>query len=167
MNESLLEFEPLFYESGMTLDSAVEGNVYAEGDAKKLTQIMSILLDNALKDDDPAFPVRVVLKSQTGQSLLCVAGHGTAVACGLPEYLQAVLPGRSGAERCAELRSGAVHRGKHPPGARREHLGGAQKRRELLLCQPAASNPKTKTKKISFFTINSLKNELTILPDMW
>lgn len=80
VNESLLEFEPLFYESGMTLDSAVEGNVYAEGDAKKLTQVMSILLDNALKYDDPAFPVRVVLKSQTGQSLLCVAGHGVPLS---------------------------------------------------------------------------------------
>ena len=76
LNESLLQFEPLFYESGMTLDTQIEDGVQAEGSAEKLTQVITILLDNALKYDDPASPVRIVLNRQSNQSLLCVAGKG-------------------------------------------------------------------------------------------
>ena len=80
LNDCLLEFEPLFYEHSMTLSAAIEEDIHAVGDAEKLTQVVSILLDNALKYDDPAFPVRVVLKNQSGQILFYVAGHGTPLS---------------------------------------------------------------------------------------
>ena len=80
INECLLQFEPLFYENEMSLAASVEEAVQAEGNAEKLTQVITILLDNALKYDDPAAPVRIELKDQPGQSLLCVAGKGTPLS---------------------------------------------------------------------------------------
>lgn len=54
INDSILPFEPLFFESGMLLESDIDNGITALGDKENLRQVINILLDNALKYSDPA-----------------------------------------------------------------------------------------------------------------
>ncbi|MBR5371516.1 MAG: HAMP domain-containing histidine kinase [Oscillospiraceae bacterium] len=76
VNDSILPFEPMFYENGMTLNTEIEEHIAAEGEADKLRQVVTILLDNALKYSDPAKPVTVKLKRQASNAVLTVSGAG-------------------------------------------------------------------------------------------
>lgn len=76
VNDSILPFEPLFYENETELKTEIEPNIRIEGDREKLRQVMSILLDNALKYDDPAYPVEIALRRQAGHALLTFSGRG-------------------------------------------------------------------------------------------
>ena len=76
VNDSILPFEPLFYENETELKTEIEPNIRIEGDREKLRQVMSILLDNALKYDDPAYPVEITLRRQAGHALLTFSGRG-------------------------------------------------------------------------------------------
>ena len=80
INNSILPFEPLFYENSMTLETEVEDGITVTGDKDKLRQVVTILLDNALKYDDPAEKVTVSLKRQTSGCLLTVSGKGTPLS---------------------------------------------------------------------------------------
>ena len=77
INDSILPFEPLFYENGMELEADIDNDVRAEGDKDKLRQVVNILLDNALKYSDPAEKVTVKLKRQSASCVLSVSGKGT------------------------------------------------------------------------------------------
>ena len=76
VNDSILPFEPLFYENETELKTEIEPNIRIEGDKEKLRQVMAILLDNALKYDDPAYPVEITLRRQAGHALLSFSGRG-------------------------------------------------------------------------------------------
>ena len=80
INDSILPFEPLFFENDMVLDTEIEDGITVEGDKDKLRQVVSILLDNALKYSDPVEKVTVRLKRQTSGCLLSVSGHGTPLS---------------------------------------------------------------------------------------
>lgn len=77
INDSILPFEPLFYENEMELSTDIDENINVEGDKEKLRQVINILLDNALKYSDPAEKVTVKLKQQSSNCLLSVSGLGT------------------------------------------------------------------------------------------
>ena len=77
INDSILPFEPLFYENEMELSTDIDENINVEGDKEKLRQVINILLDNALKYSDPADKVTVKLKRQSANCLLSVTGLGT------------------------------------------------------------------------------------------
>ena len=77
INDSILPFEPLFYENEMELSTDIDENIKVEGDKEKLRQVINILLDNALKYSDPADKVTVKLKRQSANCLLSVTGLGT------------------------------------------------------------------------------------------
>lgn len=49
VNNSLLTYEPIIYDKGKELISNVENGIYINGDADVLTQLINILLDNAIK----------------------------------------------------------------------------------------------------------------------
>ena len=76
VNDSILPFEPLFYENETELKTEIEPNIRIDGDKEKLRQVMAILLDNALKYDDPAYPVEITLRRQAGHALLSFSGRG-------------------------------------------------------------------------------------------
>ncbi len=76
INNSILPFEPLFFESGLVLAADIEDNITVRGDKEKLGQVVSILLDNALKYCEPAEKVCISLKHQTSNCLLSVSGAG-------------------------------------------------------------------------------------------
>lgn len=77
VNDSLLPFEPLFYENGLCLSSEISEGVNAEGDKDKLRQVVNILLDNALKYSERGSSVSVRLKTQSCHCILSVTSKGT------------------------------------------------------------------------------------------
>ena len=76
INDSILPFEPLFYENDMELMTDIDTGISVEGDKEKLRQVINILLDNALKYSDPADKVTVRLKRQSSNCILSVSGRG-------------------------------------------------------------------------------------------
>lgn len=80
INNSILPFEPLFYENNMELSADIDDDINVEGDKDKLRQVVNILLDNALKYCDPADKVTVKLKKQPTNCLLSVSGLGTPLS---------------------------------------------------------------------------------------
>jgi len=77
VNDSILPFEPLFYENGFELSSDIDNDVKVSADKEKLRQVVNILLDNALKYSDPADKVTVELKQRGSECILSVSGLGT------------------------------------------------------------------------------------------
>ena len=80
VNDCILPFEPLFYENGNELQTEIEPGILVEGAKDNLRQVITILLDNALKYDDSAYPVQLRLKRQAGHCLLTVSGRGTPLS---------------------------------------------------------------------------------------
>lgn len=80
INDSILPFEPLFYENGTELDTDVEAGITVTGDKERLRQVVTILLDNALKYCDAAGKVTVRLKRQSAGCLLTVSNPGASLS---------------------------------------------------------------------------------------
>ena len=80
LNDSILPFEPLYYENDMVLAAEVESGITVEGDKDKLRQVITILLDNALKYSESAGTVTVCLKRQPSGCVLSVSGAGTPLS---------------------------------------------------------------------------------------
>ncbi|MBP5433500.1 HAMP domain-containing sensor histidine kinase [Ruminococcus sp.] len=80
INNCLLPFEPLFYENDMELSSDIDEDIRVEGDKDKLRQVVTILLDNALKYCDKEQPVTVKLRRQSAHCLLSVSGKGSPLS---------------------------------------------------------------------------------------
>ena len=73
--DSLLPFEPLFFEKVLQLSMDVEPGITLTGSAPQLGQVLEVLLDNALKYSEPG-EVTVRLKRHGGHCLLSVANPG-------------------------------------------------------------------------------------------
>ena len=80
VEDALLPFEPLYFEQGLMLESAVEPGIHLTGTARTLSQVVDILLDNGLKYAAPGGTVRLDLRSQgRNQCLLRVSSPGAAL----------------------------------------------------------------------------------------
>lgn len=62
VNNSLLYFESLLFESGKTLELDIEENIRLNCDENKISQLVGILMDNALKYSDEKSVIRFSLK---------------------------------------------------------------------------------------------------------
>ena len=49
VSDSVLPFEPVFFEKGLTLETEVEDGIFVKGDEGQLRHLMEVLLDNAQK----------------------------------------------------------------------------------------------------------------------
>lgn len=74
--DSILPFEPLYFESGRRLESSIEPELMLRGSAQHLEQVMGILLDNAMKYSYQGSTVTVTLQRQGRHALLCVDSPG-------------------------------------------------------------------------------------------
>ena len=74
--DELLPFEPLFFEGGLTLESQLEEGLRISGSDRHLRQVLTILLDNALRYSPENATVRVELTRQGSSALLTVANPG-------------------------------------------------------------------------------------------
>lgn len=80
MADSILPFEPLFFERGLTLNACVEPGLRCRGSAAHLRQVLEILLDNAMKYTSPGGSVQVSLKRNGNHTLLAVSGPGEVIS---------------------------------------------------------------------------------------
>ena len=74
--DELLPFEPLFFEGGLTLESQLEEGLRISGSDRHLRQVLTILLDNALRYSPENATVRVALTRQGSNALLTVTNPG-------------------------------------------------------------------------------------------
>lgn len=64
LEETLLPYEPVFYEKKLTLETQIEKGLKTEGDETKLRRLIDIYLDNAGKYAPPGSTVTVSLQKQ-------------------------------------------------------------------------------------------------------
>ncbi|MCQ2417514.1 MAG: HAMP domain-containing histidine kinase [Oscillospiraceae bacterium] len=80
VSDSILPFEPLFFEKGMMLQSDIAGEIHIFGDKNRIRQVIDILLDNALKYSDADAPVQLKLSASGTECTLTVSGKGTPMS---------------------------------------------------------------------------------------
>lgn len=73
-----LPFEPAAYENGLVLTSDIAEGIRVEGDSVQLKQLVSILLDNAVRHGTGG-EVRIALKKEKGHAVLSVANDGEPI----------------------------------------------------------------------------------------
>ena len=77
IESAVMEFEPLCFENGRELESAIEPGLSARGDAAEFTRLAEILLDNAVKYSRPGGKITVTLKALSQRRCaLTVADEG-------------------------------------------------------------------------------------------
>lgn len=76
---SLLTFEPVAFERGLTLDSSISPGLIVRGDEQKLRQLVNILLDNACKYARRRGSVMVTLAAESERASLSVSNTGDAI----------------------------------------------------------------------------------------
>ncbi len=76
ISDGILPFEPLFFEKSLELETDIESGITVEGDKNKLRQVLSILLDNALKYYTPAHVINISLMRKGMNAVLSVSGKG-------------------------------------------------------------------------------------------
>ena len=75
----VLVLETVAYEQGQTLTTDIEQEIQVEGNPVQLKQLASILLDNAIRHNEPNGKVEVVLKREKRYAVLRVSNEGEPV----------------------------------------------------------------------------------------
>lgn len=78
--DAVLPFEPLFFESGLEIQSDIEPGITLKGSEARLRQVAEILLDNAMKYASPSSAVQVTLKRRGPRCLLSVSNSGESIS---------------------------------------------------------------------------------------
>ncbi len=77
--DTVLPFEPVFYEKGLLLESSLEPGIWLTGSAGHLRQVVEILLDNASKYSAPGVVVLQLQRQGKGKCLLTVSNPGNPI----------------------------------------------------------------------------------------
>lgn len=77
---ALCHFEPLFYESGLILRTAITPGLYVTGSSVHLKQVLDILFDNALKYADKNSCIEIELKNNNKNLIFSVTTCGTQLS---------------------------------------------------------------------------------------
>ena len=80
VNQSMLLFEPVYFEKGLLLESEAEEGLRVRGSQSHLRQVVDILLDNGSKYSAPGGTVQVNFRRQGTHCLLTVASPGEAIS---------------------------------------------------------------------------------------
>ena len=80
VSEELLPFEPVYFEQGLLLESELEPDLTVCGSPRHIKQLLSILLDNALRYAPAGAEVRLSLRRQGQNALLTVTNPGNLSA---------------------------------------------------------------------------------------
>ncbi len=77
--DSVLPFEPVFFENNMQLETTIEPDIFITGSAIHLRQLTDILLDNAKKYSSPGIVDLTLHRQGKNQVVLTVANPGTPI----------------------------------------------------------------------------------------
>ncbi len=80
ISETVLPFEPLYYERNLALNCNIQENIIVNGDCSQLCRLADILLDNAMKYSYPQTEVAINLKKHRDCCILSVASHGDTIS---------------------------------------------------------------------------------------
>ncbi len=80
INNCILPFEPMFFENELELTTDIDNGINVEGDKDKLRQVVTILLDNALKYCSNTAPVALKLKRSNTSCIFSVSGSGASLS---------------------------------------------------------------------------------------
>ena len=86
VEKSCLTFEGVMFEKGITLKYDIEDNIILNMDSFKIEQLMSILLDNALKHSESPADIEVSLKKNR-DIVLTVTNRGEGIPQGEEEHI--------------------------------------------------------------------------------
>ncbi|MDR2493422.1 MAG: HAMP domain-containing histidine kinase [Coriobacteriales bacterium] len=101
-NRSLLQFDAVFFERGVSTHNAIADNIYVLGDAEHIDRLIGLLLDNASKYCNADGTVSVSLTSDAEHAKLAVTNSGEPID---PERLAFVF---DRFYRCDDARSEQV-----------------------------------------------------------
>ncbi len=80
VDESILLFEPIIYESEKQLEQDVTEDLFVLGDAARIKQLLAILLDNALKYSSPQSTISISLTATNNKkALFAVKNFGETI----------------------------------------------------------------------------------------
>jgi len=79
VSEAVLPFEPLYFESGLTLTCRIGEGIRAKGSSQHLRQVVDILMDNAMKYSSIPGEVVLMLKRQGSGALLQISSGGESL----------------------------------------------------------------------------------------
>ena len=74
-----LPFESVAFEKGLTLHNHIAEGIFLDGSSSQLKQIVSILLDNAIRHSNAQTDITLVLKKEHGFAKLSVVNKGDAI----------------------------------------------------------------------------------------
>lgn len=74
-----LPFETVAYENGLLLNSSIAEGIQAEGNSIQLKQLVSILLDNAVRHSSSGGEVQLLLKKEKSHAVLSVVNSGEEI----------------------------------------------------------------------------------------
>ncbi len=80
VSESLMLFEPMYFEKGLSLEGKIVPGLRIKGSGPHLRQVAEILLDNGMKYSTPGGTVTLTLKKQGGHCLMTVASPGERIS---------------------------------------------------------------------------------------
>ncbi len=72
VNGEALPFESVAYENGLTLNCSVADDITVEGNSVQLKQLVSILLDNAIRHGGSGKEIQLILRAEHGTAKLSV-----------------------------------------------------------------------------------------------
>ena len=75
----LLPFESVAFEQGLKLLSDITDGISVDGDSGRLKQLVSILIDNAIRHSEKGKEVKVILKSEHSYAKLSVINDGKEI----------------------------------------------------------------------------------------
>lgn len=79
-DEAVLLFDPVFFEKGLKLESAIEPGIFLSGSETHLNQLLEILLDNAQKYCYPDTSVTLTLRRSGHHCVLTVSDYGEPIS---------------------------------------------------------------------------------------
>lgn len=79
VSDGTLPFEPVFFENAMMLESDIEPDIFLNGSAQHLRQLIDILLDNARKYSAPGIISVQLKRHHKNQCLLTVSNPGQPI----------------------------------------------------------------------------------------
>ncbi len=83
----LLPFESVAFEHGLELTSDISDGIRVNGDASRLKQLVSILIDNAIRHSEKGKEVAVTLKADRGCARLSVVNSGKEIPAELQKQI--------------------------------------------------------------------------------